>query len=161
MRLQTDEAFRRYGSRVYAAAFSVCRDPTDADDVTQDTFLRYHSRSDEFESEEHLKAWLLRVAINRARDLTTSFWRKHTAALEDYMDSLEFAEPEDSALMRAVLALPEKYRAPIHLFYFEDYSIEEISALLNRRPGTVKSQLSRARALLKTALKEDWNDDES
>ena len=102
-----------------------------------------------------------RVAINRARDLTTGFWRKHTAALEDYMDSLEFAEPEDGALMRAVLELPEKYRAPIHLFYFEDYSIEEIAALLGRRPGTVKSQLSRARALLKTALKEDWNDDES
>ena len=69
--------------------------------------------------------------------------------------------PEDGALMRAVLELPEKYRAPIHLFYFEDYSIEEISALLGRRPGTVKSQLSRARALLKTALKEAWNDDES
>ena len=160
MRLQTDEAFRRYGSRVFSAAFSVCRDPTDADDVTQDTFLRYHTRADEFESEEHLKAWLLRVAINRARDLTTSFWRRNTAALEDYMESLEFEAPGDSALMRAVLDLPEKYRAVIHLFYFEAYSVDEIADLLRRRPGTVKSQLSRARALLKTALKEDWNDDE-
>ena len=72
MRLETDEAFRRYADRVYASAFSITRDPTDADDATQDTFLRYHTRSDDFESEAHLKAWLLRVAINRAKDLSGS-----------------------------------------------------------------------------------------
>lgn len=160
MRLETDEAFRRYGDRVFSAAFSVCRNPADAEDVTQDTFLRYHTRGEEYESEAHLKAWLLRVAINRAKDLTTSFWRKNTAALEDYMETLEFQTPEDSDLFRAVMALPEKYRVVIHLFYFEDYSVEEISRLLRRRDGTIKSQLSRGRALLKNALKEAWNDDE-
>ena len=67
MRLDTDEAFRRYADRVYASAFSITRDPTDADDATQDTFLRYHTRSDDFESEAHLKAWLLRVAINECK----------------------------------------------------------------------------------------------
>lgn len=160
MRLETDEAFRRYGDRVFSAAFSVCRNPADAEDVTQDTFLRYHTRGEEYESEAHLKAWLLRVAINRAKDLTTSFWRKNTAALEDYMETLEFQTPEDSDLFRAVMTLPEKYRVVIHLFYFEDYSVEEISRLLRRRDGTIKSQLSRGRALLKNALKEAWNDDE-
>ena len=160
MRLTTDEAFRRYGDRVYSAAFSVCRNPADADDVTQDTFLRYHSRNEDYADETHLKAWLLRVAINRAKDLTVSFWRRHTAALEDYMETLEFQAPEDSELFRAVMDLPEKYRVVIHLFYFEDCSVEEIAALLGRRPGTVKSQLSRGRGLLKTALKEAWNDDE-
>ena len=160
MRLETDEAFRRYGDRVYRAAFSVCQNPADADDVTQDAFLRYHTRGEDYESEEHLKAWLLRVAINRARDLTASFWRKNTAALADYMETLVFQAPEDSDLFRAVMALPEKYRVVIHLFYYEEYSVEEIAQLLRRRPGTVKSQLSRGRALLKTALKEAWNDDE-
>ena len=155
MRLDTDEAFRRYADRVFASAFSVTRDPVDADDATQDTFLRYHTRNDDFESEAHLKAWLLRVAINRAKDLTGSFWRRNTTALEDYMETLEFEAPEDSTLFRAVMALPEKYRVVI-----EGYGVEEIAALLGRRTGTVKSQLSRGRTLLKNALQEEWNDDE-
>ena len=161
MRLETDEAFRRYADRVYASAFSITRDPTDADDATQDTFLRYHARSDDFDSEAHLKAWLLRVAINRAKDLSGSFWRRNTTALEDYMETLEFQAPEDSELFRAVMALPEKYRVVIHLHYYEGYGVDEIAALLGRRPGTVKSQLSRGRMLLKHALQEEWNDDES
>ena len=104
MRLETDEAFRRYADRVYASAFSITRDPTDADDATQDTFLRYHTRSDDFESEAHLKAWLLRVAINRAKDLSGSFWRRNTTALEDYMETLEFEAPEDAELLGERLA---------------------------------------------------------
>ena len=77
------------------------------------------------------------------------------------METLEFQAPEDSELFRAVMALPEKYRVVIHLHYYEGYSVEEIAALLGRRSGTVKSQLSRGRALLKNALQEEWNDDES
>lgn len=76
------------------------------------------------------------------------------------MDELVFTEPADSRLFEAVMRLPEAYRIVIHLFYYEDYSIREIAALLKRREGTVKSQLSRGRALLKHTLKEEWNDDE-
>ena len=161
MRRETDEAFRRYADRVYAAAFSVTRDPTDADDATQDTFLRYHTRCDDFESEAHLKAWLLRVAINRAKDLSGSFWRRNATSLEDYMETLAFQMPEDSELFRAVMMLPKKYRVVIHLHYYEGYRVEEIAGLLGRSAGTVKSQLSRGRMLLKNALQEEWNDDES
>ena len=161
MRLETDEAFQRYADRVYASAFSVTRNPTDADDATQDTFLRYHTRNDDFENEAHLKAWLLRVAINRAKDLAGSFWRRNTTALEEYMETLVFEMPEDSELFCAVMALPEKYRVVIHLHYYEGYGVEEIAALLGRRAGTVKSQLNRGRMLLKNALQEEWNDDES
>ncbi len=161
MRLETDEAFQRYADRVYASAFSVTRNPTDADDATQDTFLRYHMRNDDFETEAHLKAWLLRVAINRAKDLAGSFWRRNTTALEEYMETLVFEMPEDSELFCAVMALPEKYRVVIHLHYYEGYGVEEIAALLGCRAGTVKSQLNRGRMLLKKALQEEWNDDES
>ena len=160
MRLDTDEAFRRYADRVFASAFSVTRDPVDADDATKATFLRSHTRNDDFESEAQLKALLLRVAINRAQDLSGSFWRRNTTALEEYMETLEFEAPEDSTLFRAVMALPEKYRVVIHLHYYEGYGVEEIAALLGRRTGTVKSQLSRGRTLLKNALQEEWNDDE-
>ncbi len=76
------------------------------------------------------------------------------------MDDLAFEEPKDSHLFEAVMNLPEKYRAVIHLFYYEDYAIEEIAVILRRPAGTVKSQLNRGRALLKNMLQEEWNDDE-
>ena len=160
MRLSVEDTFRKYGDRIFSAAFSVCRNKSDADDVVQDTLIRYFSLNKEFESEEHLKAWLLRVAINRAKDIASSFWRRNTVEWEDYIEDLAFEEPEDSRLFEAVMRLPEKYRTVIHLFYYEDYAVEEISGILRRPAGTVKSQLNRGRTLLKNMLQEDWNDDE-
>lgn len=160
MRASVDEIFRKYGDKIFSAAFSVCRNRADADDVVQDTLIRYYSLNKEFESEEHLKAWLLRVAINRAKDIVHSFWRRNQTQWEDYMDELAFEEPEDSRLFEAVMALPEKYRTVIHLFYYEDYAVDEIAHILHRSKGTVKSQLNRGRTLLKNMLQEDWNDDE-
>lgn len=159
MRLSVDEAFRRYGDRVFSAAFSICRNREDADDTVQDTFLKYHTQNADYADESHLKAWLLRVAINRAKDITGAFWRRNRVSWEDYMDELEFEQPEDRSLFEAVMRLPEKYRIVIHLHYYEEYSIEEISATVHRGPGTVKSQLSRGRKLLKSILTEDWNHD--
>ena len=76
------------------------------------------------------------------------------------MNDLAFEEPKDSRLFEAVMKLPDKYRSVIHLFYYEDYAVEEIARILRRPKGTVKSQLSRGRQLLKTMLAEEWNDDE-
>ena len=145
MRLSVDEAFRRYGDRVFSAAFSICRNREDADDTVQDTFLKYYTQNEEYIDESHLKAWLIRVAINRAKDLSGAFWRRNRVSWEEYMDELEFQEPEDRSLFEAVMRLPGKYRIVIHLFYYEEYSIDEISATLHRSQGTVKSQLSRGR----------------
>lgn len=160
MKLPADKIYELFADRVFAAAFSVCRSKADADDVVQDTFVRYCSRSREFESEEHIRAWLLRVAINRARDLSSSFWHRNRVSWEEYMNDLEFTEPQDSHLFQAVMSLPQRYRTVVHLFYYEDYSVAEIAQLLQSREGTVKSQLSRGRKLLKNMLMEDWNDDE-
>ena len=160
MKLPTDEAYNQYADRVFASAFSVCRNRADADDVTQDTFIKYHTADLDYTDENHLRAWLLRVAINRAKDLKGSFWQKQRVDWEDYMAELPFEEPADSRLFEAVMRLPDRYRVVIHLFYYEDYSIREIAELLKSREGTVKSQLNRGRALLKTTLMEEWNDDE-
>ena len=73
---------------------------------------------------------------------------------------LPFEEPADGRLFEAVMRLPEKYRIVLHLFYYEDYSVEEIAGILHSRTGTVKSQLHRGRMLLKNQLMEEWNDDE-
>lgn len=160
MRLAVDEVIRKYQNRLFAAAFSVCRDPADAEDAVQDTFIKYYSLRKEFADEEHIRAWLMRVTVNRAKDLSASFWRRSRVSWEEYMATLPFEEPEDSRLFEAVMRLPEKYRVVIHLFYYEEYSVSEIAQLLHSREGTVKSRLSRGRTLLKTMLKEEWDDDE-
>ena len=155
MRLTVEDAFQKYGDRVFSAAFSICRNREDADDVVQDTFLRYHIKNLQYMDETHLKAWLLRVAINRAKDITAAFWRRNRVSWEAYMEELEFTQPEDRSLFRAVMALPEKYRLVIHLYYYEECSIREIASLLHTGEGTIKSRLSRGRTLLKTMLTED------
>ena len=154
MRLSVEEAFQRYGDRVFSAAFSICQTKEDADDTVQDTFLKYYTQNADYIDETHLKAWLLRVAINRAKDITGAFWRRNRVSWEEYMDELEFVQPEDRELFEAVMRLPSKYRIVIHLFYYEECSVVEIASLTHTSPGTVKSQLSRGRKLLKSMLTE-------
>ena len=160
MRLTTEEAYRRYADRVFAAAFSVCRNQDESDDVVQDTFIRYHTGKYDYTDENHIRAWLIRVAVNRARDLRMSFWKRSRVSWEEYMAELPFEEPEDSRLFAAVMNLPGRYRTVIHLYYYEDLSVKEIADVLGKREGTVKSLLSRGRDLLKKTLTEEWNDDE-
>lgn len=150
----------RYKNNLYAAAFSVCRRPQDAEDAAQETFIEYWSRNKDFESPAHLRAWLLRVAINKAKNKTNSFFRKNTLPLEEYTQTLTFETQEASELFEAVMALPENYRVPIHLFYYEDYSVAEIADILHLTEGSVKTRLSRGRKMLKHTLQEAWDDDE-
>jgi RNA polymerase sigma-70 factor (ECF subfamily) len=160
MRIKTEALYETYKQNVYAAAFSVCRNSADAEDVLQDTFLRYHSANKQFQNEQHIRAWLLRVAINLATDLVRRRRRRGEEPLDDYLETLSFPSPESGELFTAVMALPETYRAVIHLFYYEDYTVEEIAALLKLTKSNVKVRLSRGRLLLKESLKEAWNDDE-
>ena len=128
------------------------RSRSDADDVFQEVFLRLHRSAPDFANEEHRRAWLLRVTANCARSLLASPWRMRTLPLEDvysYQDSVE------SAVDEALAHLPGKYRAVIHLFYYEGYQTEEIARILGRSPSTVRAQLTRARQKLRTLLKED------
>lgn len=160
MRSDTQVLFETYRQNVYAAAFSVCKNAADAEDILQETFLQYHQTNKQFESEQHIRAWLLRVALNRAKDVYRQKKRRRETALEDYMETLTFPSPESGALFAAVMALPEHYRSVIHLFYYEDYTVDEIAKLLHLTQSNVKVRLSRARKLLKESLGEDWNDDE-
>ena len=160
MKLPAEEAFRLFGDRVFSAAFSVTGNREDADDTVQDTFLKYCTGNRDYTDEAHIKAWLLRVAINRAKDQQRSFWHRNRVSWEAYMEDLEFSQPEDRSLFEAVMSLPRNYRVPLHLSYYEDYSVAEIAAILHSTPGTVKSRLSRGRKLLKTKLMEAWDDDE-
>ena len=123
MRLPIEAAVEKYKQSLFAAAFAVCGNPDDSDDAVQEAFIKYYSSDKDFESEEHLKAWLIRVAVNRAKDISSSFWKRNRVSWEEYMETVTFEAPEDSELFSAVMKLDEKYRAVIHLYYYEDYQI--------------------------------------
>lgn len=160
MKLAIEELVGRYRDNLFAIAFNVCKNAADADDIVQETFLQYHIAKKEFDNEQHIRAWLIRVAVNKAKNVNHSFWRQHKVPLEDYMETLAFETPQDETLFETVMKLPEKYRIIIHLYYYEDYPVREIAGILKLTESNVKVRLSRGRKLLKEALKEDWEDDE-
>ena len=160
MRQSVQELIERYQNNLYAIAFNICKNPSDAQDVVQDTFIQYYTSKKEFEDEQHLRAWLIRVAINKAKNMTLTFWHQHKVSLEEYMETLTFETPESENLFEEVMKLPKKYRIVIHLFYYEDYSVKEIAEILKLSQSNVKVRLSRARTLLKESLKGKWNYDE-
>lgn len=147
-REQLGEIIEKYGDMVYRLAFSMTKNKEDAEDVSQDVFMRYIRHSHKFGSEDeaYLKSWLIRVTINRCKDLFSSFWRKNVISLDKDI-ALEMEEERE--VYESVLKLPLKYRTVIYLYYYEEYSVNEIAGLLKRKSGTVKWQLSRARELLK------------
>lgn len=160
MRQLVQELFERYQDNLYILAFNVCKNAEDAKDVVQDTFMQYHMIKKEFEDEQHIRAWLIRVAVNKAKNINRTFWRKNKISLEEYMDTLEFATPASGELFETVMHLPEKYRIVVHLFYYEDYTIHEIADILKLSESNVKVRLSRARMLLRETLQEEWKNDE-
>ena len=159
MRMETQALAETYRDRLFAAAFQVCGNAADAEDAAQEALLRYHISEKQFESEQHIRAWLLRVAINCAKNVSRSFFRRNTVPLEDYMDSLEFDSGESREIFREVMNLPETYRLVIHLYYYEDYTVREIGRILGLTESNVKVRLSRGRQLLKKALQEVWDDE--
>lgn len=160
MRINTETAAEKYRDRLFAAAFHICRNAADADDVVQETLLRYHKTDMEYENEEHLKAWLLRVAINQAKNVNRSFFRHRIVPLEDYMETLSFESQASEDLFLEVMRLPEKYRIVIHLYYYEEYSVREISQILGITDSNTKIRLARGRAKLKEKLQEEWDENE-
>ena len=150
--MDTKSAVERYGAMVYRLAYAQLRSRQDADDVFQEVFLRYHRAAPPCESETHRKAWLLRVTANCAKSLAASPWKRRSVPLEDVY---AYDQPEESGLDDALSRLPPKYRAVIHLHYYEGYDTEETARILGRKPSTVRAQLTRARQTLARLLKED------
>lgn len=149
---------KKYSAMVYRMAYSMVKNPQDAEDIHQDVFVKYISKRPRFESEEHAKAWFLRVTINMAKNLWKTAWKQKVVSLLD-SDVEGETEPvqKNEELIEVVKQLPQKYRVVIHLFYYEELSIEEMAALLKEKSSTVRTQLTRARRRLKEMLKEDGN----
>jgi RNA polymerase sigma-70 factor (ECF subfamily) len=134
---------------IFRLAYSMTKNRADAEDVYQDVFMRYLRSGARFESEEHRRAWLIRVTVNRAKSYLSSAWFRRTTAFD-----AETAAPENESdgVYWAVMELPQKYRTAVHLYYYEDMPIEEIAKATGDKPSTIASRLHRARAALREKL---------
>ena len=144
------EVMGRYETMVFRLAYSYTRSRSDAQDLCQEVFLRYYCRRPIFTSEEHRRAWLLRVTVNRCKSHLSSWWVRRTVPLDD---RISMPEPEYLELDEALRRLPEKDRLVIHLFYYEDCSTREIAKLTHSTEGAVRTRLTRARQQLGKFLK--------
>lgn len=148
-------AVEQYSDLVYRVALNVCKNPADAEDITQTVFLKLLKEETPFENREHCRRWLIRVAVNEGKSLLRSAWFKRSAPFEDYAGTVEFETPEESEIFLAVMALPPKYRVPVYLFYYEDYPVKDVAALCGLKESTVQTRLQRAREKLRQLLKEN------
>ena len=147
--------FDRYHNAVYRLALSFTRSVPDAEDITQDVFLKLLDKSPSLLPGSE-KAYLMQMCVNACRDLRRSAWHSRRAEL---CDDIVFTDPEESGLFEAVMALPQKLRVVVHLHYGEGYNGAEIAELLHCSPSAVSMRLHRARKLLRQKLEEDSHED--
>lgn len=150
--MEIEEKIKKYSNMVYRVAYSILKNETDAEDIFQETFIKFYKNIEQMKNEEHEKAWLIRVTINNCNMLLRKKKiRKEDEITEEIPDTHE--EKED--ILEVVNKLPAKYRLVIYLYYYEGYKISEISKILNDSEGTIKSRLSRAREYLEKMIKEE------
>ena len=158
--MERDEAARlaeKFGPAVYRLALAKTGNRADAEDVTQEVFLRLLSARPALRDDEHAKAWLFRVTSQRSVDHFRRLARRREVALEE-ASTLAAEGEEAGRAWGAVLTLPSIYREVIHLFYYEELTVAQIAAVVGRSEGAVKTRLSRGRALLRQRLGEEDED---
>lgn len=151
--IEMEQIYDTYHDSVYRLAFAYCKNRADAEDITSEVFLRRFTCRKEFADRQHETAWMMRVTINKAKDLLRSFRYRFSVPLEEAVNVYE--SPEEHDVYNAVMALPAKYRSVIHLYYFEGYSVKEIAGMIGKSETAVQTRLYRARGLLKDALGEE------
>lgn len=143
-------ALKKYSDMVYRICFIYLHNNPDIDDVFQEVFLKLLQKKTPFESEDHEKAWLVRVTINQCKDVIKSFWRKNIDLVESV--ELQLEDSAENELLQVVLSLPEKYKDVIYLYYYEEYTVPQMAKLLKRNKNTIYSHLHRAKELIKQKL---------
>ncbi len=149
---EANRAIDRYADLVRRVCMIHLKNHADTEDIFQTVFLKYVTGTTEFESEEHEKAWFIRVTINACKDLLRSFFRSRTVSLDDLLEQPDQVPEDHREVLEAVLALPDKYRDVVYLHYYEGYTAPEIGTILHKNPNTVYTLLIRARDELRKML---------
>ena len=149
---EANRAIDRYADLVRRVCMIHLKNHADTEDIFHTVFLKYVTGTTEFESEEHEKAWFIRVTINACKDLLRSFFRSRTVSLDDLLEQPDQVPEDHREVLEAVLALPDKYRDVVYLHYYEGYTAPEIGTILHKNPNTVYTLLTRARDELRKML---------
>ena len=155
MKAKAEVILDKYGDRLLRVAYSYLHNMSDAEDILQETLIKFIQSAPEFKDENHEKAWLITVASNLSKNKI-----KYNKIREaDELDEGLVAKNEEdlSFVWEAVKSLPEKYAEVVHLYYQEGYSTVDIAAILERKESTIRSDLKRAREKLKKILKEEYD----
>lgn len=148
----------KYSDMVLRIAYTYLKNRADAEDIVQDVFLRIIDKKPSFNDESHEKSWLIRATINMCKNKVNMFWNKNKCSIDDVQ---EFAVSDkyntDTSVFQEVMALGEKYRVVVYMYYYEGYSTPEIADVIGKNETTIRSLLHRARNKLKDMLKEDYD----
>ena len=147
-----NRAVDRYADMVRRLCMIHLKNEADTEDIFQTVFLKYLLSPVVFESEEHEKAWLIRVTSNACKDLLKSFFRSRTTSLDDLLERPAELPPDHREVLEAVLSLPRKYREVIYLHYYEDYTAPQISRILGKKVNTIYTLLTRSKQMLREKL---------
>jgi RNA polymerase sigma-70 factor (ECF subfamily) len=147
-----NELVEAYRSMVYRLAFSCLGNSFDADDISQEVFLRMYGYKKQFADEEHKKAFLIRITVNLCKNLQKTAWMRKRVELDENIPADNHSYESESLLQSYVLKLKPNYRAVIYLFYYEGYCVAEIAKILKISETSVTTRLSRARNQLKAQL---------
>lgn len=149
-----ENAVKEYTQMVLNIAYTYTKNSYDAEDIAQDVFLSLYRNMWKISSEEYLKAWLIRVTINKSKNHMKTAWIKKRSEMPKVQQDLPADETGD--LLNAVLSLDVKYKIPIYLMYYEGYSIKEIAEIVKIKPATIGTRLKRGREILKNMLGDDY-----
>ena len=149
-----EDAVREYTQMVLNIAYTYTKNSHDAEDIAQDVCLSLYRNMWKIGSDEYMKAWLIRVTINKSKNHMKTAWIRKRSEMPNVQQDLPTNETGD--LLNAVLSLDVKYKIPIYLMYYEGYSIKEISEIVKIKPATIGTRLKRGREILKTLLGDDY-----
>ena len=151
---EVNRVIETYADTVKRICMLHLKNISDTEDIFQEVFLKYSLYSHPFESSEHEKAWIIRVTINKCKDLLKNFFRRKTTSIESAIPIADKEQVEYSHVLEAVISLPQKYKDAVYLHYYEGYTAAEIGNILNKNTNTVYTLLARARKILKEKLGE-------
>lgn len=147
------EFYDRQVKRVYRLAMVLMGNISDAEDVTQTVFLKAWEKKPDFRDSDHEIAWILTTTRNQCKDIHKSFYRRKRTDLENAPEPQVTLETQmDSEIWEALQSLAEKYRMVLYLYYYEGYSVRELSVILGRRESTLQTQLATGRKQMKSLL---------
>lgn len=144
-----ESVYERNVDSVYKVCFMYLKNKHDAEDLVQSTFLKYLKKMPEFENVKHEKAWFITVASNTCKNHFKTWWNKNTVLS---FEKEEGVYDKDSYVLNCILDLPVKYKKIVYMFYYSGFTTKEISTIINKNESTIRSDLSKARCLLKEKI---------